>query len=212
MVDGELSHQQEREVLLHCEETNCWRKLALGYVEQQMLRRELPSLFEEKPGPQTNALETQVQTPSSLHRRTNPNLTNHGWGKWSLAAAIVLAVAVGYGAGWGLRKPDSSTIAFPNEIAINDLQPKDSTQESIPWIIQTPNGAELQQIEIPIASSESESSWDEILRPGYDKALLDEMRSQGLNLQFQRTLTPVRLKNGKKVVVPVDYIFEQPFQ
>ncbi len=63
MVDGELSVEQQRVVLLACEENHQWRDLALAYVESQAWGHELRSL---------------TQDPGSPWNHTVAHETNHG--------------------------------------------------------------------------------------------------------------------------------------
>ena len=205
MVDGELSVEEEQQLLRQCESTSQWRDLALAFTESQALKRELPNLFA--------AVETQPREMVLLETQnsTQENTIKASWGMWSLAAAILLALGVGYGAGWGLRS--QSPQADATDFATVSNGNKSDPQNSLQWMVNTPDGTGLQQIEVPILSTDDlKETWQEMLLAEREKELLQQMRNRGLNLEHQRTLTPVRLRNGQQVVVPVDYFYEKPLQ
>ena len=81
------------------------------------------------------------------------------------------------------------------------------------FTLANPTTNELQQIHLPIVSvSDLGPDWQTRLRPTLPEDLLQEMRAGGLNVRQTRTVTPVRLPDGRRVLVPIDYYFEQPYQ
>ena len=218
MVDGELDRDDERQLLLDCEANDNWRELALAYVESQVLKREMSGLLSEReptalaagtiasessaPKPVANA----IGSPAYVSRSEESPKSN--WNAWSLAAAILLSLGVGYGMGWGWQNTSPTNPSFTaNQTNENGFS------ASMQFTVSHPSTRELQQVEIPVLrATDLGPDWQQKLQAGSEDDLLREMQSQGLNLRQERTLTPVRLPNGQRVVVPVDYFYEQPFQ
>jgi len=209
MVDGELDRAAERQLLLDCESTNEWRQLALAYVESQVLKREMTSLRSEPTALATGAIEPPV--PKRSARTTESGdlpISKDNWNAWSLAATVLLSLGIGYGVGWGWQNTSPANSSF----TANQPQENRATS-SMQFTVSHPSTQELQQVEIPVLqATDLGPDWQQKLQAGAAEGLLREMQSQGLNLRQERTLTPVRLPNGQRVVVPVDYFYEQPFQ
>ncbi len=205
MVDGELDRDAERKLLLDCEANNEWRELALAYVESQVLKREMGGLLNEP----TSRASVESASPSvPANNVTEP--ANRSWSFWSTSAAILLSLGVGYGMGWGWQNTSMSNPSFTANR--EEIGTTSSTPLSMQFTVSHPATRELQQVEIPVLrATDLGPDWQQKLQIGADD-LLREMQSQGLNLRQERTLTPVRLPNGQRVVVPVDYFYEQPFQ
>ena len=93
MADGELSSDEQRNLLLKCEEEDRWRELALTYVESQVLGGELsqPSFLSGA----NEASSKEVVAPSQ-----NDSKPSRDWNVMSLAAAVLLSLGLGYGLGW----------------------------------------------------------------------------------------------------------------
>ena len=134
-------------------------------------------------------------------------------GAWSLAVAVLLSLGLGYGLGWGWQRAAIETPDFAAKPPIGELDRESELPSSMQFMVNHPTTRELQQVEIPLLkATDLGPNWQQRLQASSSSGLVDEMRRQGLNLRQQRTLTPVRLSNGQRVVVPVDYFYEQPYQ
>ncbi len=212
MVDGELTAQQQRELLIDCEENSRWRELALAYVESQALGCELKQMVSDttiSPMVAQDPVESSAMTP------------------WALAAAVILSLSIGYGGGWWLQSdnPMVATGGASSESVESDARQVASNQaatmpestskvpESMQFTVAHPTTNELRQIQLPIVNaSELQPGWEERLRPGIPADLDRELQAGGLKMEQSRTVVPVRLKDGRRVIVPVDYYIERPFQ
>ena len=167
------------------------------------MKRELSGILSE-PDDQNESTSPGVVLKEDVAPPRSKNASRQTW--W-VAASALIALGIGYALGGSgqTNSPSSSSIATHEE-----KQPKNSIQ----WLVNDPQGQELRQIEIPVLSTaDLKESWQEhLLSVDRERALMQEMRGHGLNMEHQRTLTPVRLKNGQRVIVPVDYFYEKPIQ
>lgn len=222
MVDGELDRSSERQLLLECEERGQWRDLALAFVEARSLKRELCGLFVTPPKEVasqdpllrkngTNAVSRPSHTSlaGSNQQAEREKRNRPYW--WSLATAVLLSLGVGYSLGWDKNSNPASKLA--EQQATFRTEYPESLPSSMQITVNHPKSAELQQVEIPLMrASDLGPDWQERLRANGADSLVREMQQQGLNLRQQRTFTPVRLRGGQRVIVPVDYYYEQPYQ
>lgn len=213
LVDGELNRNAEREFLLECEANNSWRDLALAFIESRALEQEMKGLMSAVRDTAPNR-DSKVQ-PSSP-RKPRPEQTT--WDAWSLAAAVLLSLGIGYGMGWGWQRTTSGASEFVAEQPIHrptnqTINPASNRPASMQFMVDHPATRELQQVEIPLLqATDLGPDWQQRLQTNSWDRIVDDMRRQGLNLRQERTITPVRLSNGQRVVVPVDYFYEQPYQ
>ena len=201
MVDGELAMEARRDLLLQCDEKSQWRDLALAYVESQTLSGELKSFVAE------STVAKQTYTPDKS------GTAEKSWGPWALAAGLLLALGFGYGAGTWWQ---SSGVGTAN-VAVAPTDGSETTEllkpESMQFMVGNPGTNEMQQVQLPIVNaSDLQPGWEDQLRPGIPDELRRELRSGGIDMQQMRTVMPVRLQDGRRVIVPIDYYIERPFQ
>ena len=216
MVDGELGVQQQRQLLLDCEHEDRWRELALAYVEAQAFASELKT-YATEPMP---SKETAPSERSPRRGTEHPPGSAIGWGPWSLAAAVMLSLSLGYGAGWWWQPGsdyivDSKTgpVASQELSANGDGTPPVQSPRSMQFTVSNPVTNEFDQIQLPLVkASDLRPGWEEQLHGGIPEQLQRELNKGGLHMEQTRTVMPVRLKDGRRVIVPVDYFVERPFQ
>ena len=76
LVDGELTEQEQRELLTACDEQpERWRDMALAYVEAQTWRTELSNLVKEPQTPTAILRMEDPVTPRSQLSSTPPSST-----------------------------------------------------------------------------------------------------------------------------------------
>ena len=208
MVDGELTVQEQRGLLVDCEQRDAWRDLALAYVESQALGLELKGLADGESessltlrsgGRGREAAKVRVPAP---------------WHAWSLAASMLLILGLGFGLGWWMDRPavmpnlanapDATSEAV--ESVVGDLS-------SMQFTIADPQTNELRQIDLPtVRASTLGPNWPDRLPRAVSEDFVREMRSRGLDVRQQRMFVPVTTSNGQRVIIPVDYVdLEQKF-
>ena len=208
MVDGELDRDEQRGLLVRCEERNGWRELALAYVQAQALRDDLKTYVEDA-----------AQKPASTSQPQNESVP---WSPWALAAAIMLSLGMGYGLGtWWQGEAGvapaplvaDSNIPVNDDVAKDDLPKPIEAPETMQFMVSNPSTNEWHSIDLPIVkASELGPGWEEELRRPIPDELVQQMQDRGYRLRQTQTITPVRMQNGQRVLVPMDYYFHQPYQ
>ncbi len=221
MVDGELSVEQQRVVLLACDENHEWRELALAYVEDQAWGHELRSLARDRGSPWNNAVANE-QNAGGRDRAeaARPRFVPTPWHPLSLAAAICVSLTLGFGLGWwgqiGADRLPPRVVA-----TVDDLPPAPSSvaaQAQLPYssmkiTVSDPAANELKQIDLPIVRASSwGDDWQSHLLSAVPESVVNELRGRGHEVTQHRWMIPVRLSDGQRVIVPVDYVnFEQGY-
>jgi anti-sigma factor RsiW len=218
LVDGELTDEEEREVLLQLEQDpRGWRRCALAFLEARCWQREMGRVRQHVGADCLGARLTRLDQEQRLAATRPPG--KRGWGVWALtvAATFVLAFSV------GRLLPNSwNQDAAPAMLA----QPK--TQDSLPQtLVARPSLPETEAM--PAASFAAQngpignltlvdSTGREFAVPVYDwepgkadqiiygSSPLPPDLLRGLQRhqvrQYQRYV-PVKLGDGRQVVVPV---------
>lgn len=236
MVDGELSSSQQRELLLACETGDRWRDLALAYVESQVLSNALgeSSFLIEQPAnvlanSPSNASETQPNEASAESQTVDVQTEKAreqnalSWNTWSLAAAVLLSLGMGYGLGWwwqGVEPGDPINVVNTTPSHETPESPQlalgngTSNTETMPFWVSDSSGSEMRQVELPLVNaSDLGPNWQQDLqRPNLPSELVRELREGGMKLRQQRTMIRVRRPDGRLVLVPIDYFYEELFQ
>ena len=200
MVDGELDDQQQRALLLDCEARGTWRELALAYVESQALKQGLSDYLNEPPG------------EVAAERTSKPlDDVRSDWNPWSLAAAVLIALGLGYGMG---KAPGRDLATVDPEPAMVDATPESEVlPSSMQFMVSNPTTNELSSFDLPLVKA-SELGGDlrkQLHGPSPDE-YFHKMRDRGVSVHRRQTITPVRMENGQRVLVPIDYYLEQHFQ
>ncbi len=203
MVDGELESDQQRQLLLNCEEhPHAWRDLALAYVESQTLKCELKGLATEPaagPGYQRREPRARWQ----LYTRS-----------FSLAAAVLLSLALGYAGGlwWrGYRveypqtaEGTSSSGEFRGPTMNHAVEPSSSL---IQLTVADAANNEFRQIDVPVvAAAELGPDWREQVPQAVPSEVVSKMQKLGHDVRQNRRYIPMRLQDGRRVVLPYDEI------
>lgn len=245
MVDGELSANDQRQLLLMCDSENRWRELALAYVESQVFSKELHGFSQQEQSPvetATGPALVSVASPSEKAdgsidsgdnvslaapkqlavRQGQDGMSGRGWNVMSLAAVVLLSLGFGYGLGWWLQ-PDPEMTNSTRRVAVSDsnastipnvAQASPNQVETMPFLVSDSTGSEMKQVNLPLVNaSDLSPNWQEQLgRSDVPQDLLRELRSNGIKLHQQRTMTRVRLPDGRLVLVPIDYFYQELFQ
>jgi hypothetical protein len=139
LIDGRMP-QSERVALLECldDGPDGWRELALGFVEEQVLRSEL------------STLATRNDVDKSLPRVT---LHRARTGLWFSATAVVVALLVGGVAGRWLSSQEDSSDMDSGEVAEEPSSTGAQSQADDDYYVL---------LKPAIASPGEESSWDHV--------------------------------------------------
>lgn len=239
MVDGELSAKEQRELLLACETDDRWRELALAYVESQVLGNALGEstflmadavsdetpIAKGEPIPSESAQPTEREQRAGVHERRGSHAAPRHWHTLSLAAAVLISLGIGSGLGWwwqgvnpGTPSNVAESLSEPNKTQLaqgSNQQPSGkSAVETMPFWVTDSNGSELRQVALPLVNaSDLGPNWQQELRqPDLPPDLVEELRDRGMKLRQQRTMIRARRADGRLVLVPIDYFYEELFQ
>jgi hypothetical protein len=211
LVDGELDPRAQAELLGRLDENpGDWRKLALAFVEGQTLGFELRGIAAERSRPLPQEPRPEQVT---FRRRENPSAP---WSKLlSLAATMLVAVVIGFGAGrvWHRQSGPSTDPATPaKQSTIASPTPGVPTRyvsndENTPRGMVTVQAADGSPVELPVyeasygaekmLSADGTSVPPEVIRA---------LRSRGHEVKQQRRLWPIDLGDGRQIIVPVDQV------
>lgn len=188
LVDGELSEEEQRDVLRHMDgEAGSWRRLALAFVEGQSLGRDFRELLGNRSRPQTPSLA--AAPPSRV---------------WTSANIMLAACCVGLISGvlltWRQMHPDGSR----EGVSVVQQAP---ALESRPQVVRVSTGGPGQSdVEVPLVNvSEVNPDWLNS-RSGIPADVREALLESGQEFEESRRLIPFQLEDGRWGVIPVDEV------
>jgi hypothetical protein len=221
LVDDELSEQQRRQLLASLDDTpDGWRRCALAFLEAQCLGRELSRISRLRPTESRGEKRSVGGVAFGTHWRT------------LVAMAASFLVALGLGISWrSLFVPDRDFVSpsvdvaesgAPADGAVLDGLPEESSmavsgasadplQSSDSWrMVSFPvsNGSDgVEMIRLPAIERDSiDEAWLTNLPQGMPTEVVRAIEDSGHRVRGQRRLLPLRMKDGRRLVVPVDQV------
>ena len=201
LVDGELTDQEQRELLTACDEQpERWKDMALAYVEAQTWRTELSDLVEEPQAPaDTIRMEDHI-TPrpqlSSTPRRST------SWRMLQVAAMLFLSLTVGYGIGTinfdSPEKPPGSNVVIQPSAPVNG-------EQLVVWVPDQESGG-LQPMQVPVNNVTNLDRAKLDQHKELSRELSDALIDDGHEVTQHRTWHPVQLRDGRGAFIPTDNI------
>ena len=206
LVDGELTDERRRQLLLSCEnQPERWREVALAFVEAQILRTEVRSLVNDvAPSAQKN--EQPILKRSRYDWLNRP---------WALAAAVLVSIGAGFGLGALVNSIEANVPAASHrELATADAAVDPVPNRAIPsgpktvqLVISEPDSNQLRPVEVPLVPASRLDEWASTLPRDF---LPDDIRRTlqqlGHEVKHKRQLIPVALPDGSRALVPVDNV------
>ena len=219
LVDGELNESARRELLSRLDdEPGGWRGCALAFLESQSWRRELGAIAGE------SSAELRPSRPARWFRFGGPAGTLLAMAA-SFMAALVLGGLVqairnpgipGGGTGPEARVDRPATEAQadkagPAENLPPDLPGKLASAPPKVRVVELPGPEGLegegQTIWLPVVEGDQlGENWLESLPAPMSPELLEQLQKAGLRVEQRRKLLPWRMKDGRRLVVPVDEV------
>ena len=218
LVDGELTDEQERELLLQLErDPSGWRRCALAFLESRCWQREMGRLRQRFGA---ECLGARLERLDKETSRARPPQTGHwGWGVWALTMAATFLLAFTVGRFLPLTWRDGP---LPNSVA----QPR-SVDRSQETLVARPTLPSTEAVPAEYLASHNEPIGNltlvddsgrqfEVPVYNWNQLTADQMMSRSSPLppelvrglkrhevrQYQRYV-PVKLGDGRQVVVPV---------
>jgi hypothetical protein len=204
LVDGELSSDEYRDLLAGLElEPQGWRRCALAFLESQSLRQELAEFRREIASP---APSKPVVAASHAKERSN----SRGRFVAMLAVAASLLLAIGATSLlWNARSLWRGTPQVVNKPVTEDESPaEENVADEIAADGSLGNLAfslDGNAIELPVYHVDSAA---ELLTANSAPVLPQEtiraLAQQGRRVLRRRTVMPIELEDGGRVLVPID--------
>ena len=221
LVDGELSQQQRRELLVSLDDTpDGWRRCAAAFLEAQCLHSELGQISCVRPDQSRAEKRSGGGAVTGTHWRT------------FVAMAASFLVALGLGIGWrslfvsdrGFVSPsgDMAESDAPADRAVLDEFPEESSMaasdaaadpEEIPdsWrmvsFAVSDGSDKVEMVQLPAVERETiDEAWLMNLPRGMSPEMVRAIDESGHRVRTQRRLLPLRMNDGRRLVVPVDQV------
>ncbi len=222
LVDGELSQREHRELLAGLDdEPSGWRCCALAFLEAQA--------WEQDFGPIVGFRKGTVPFLQRENRTRSSRLSRHTGMLLAMAASFLVALYLGLllrgvqGPGNPPARPPIDAIAGMGAVAKpaqESLQPESvqpdvllqgETPES-PWRMVTlattegPHG-KSESIRLPAVERDSiDEDWLAGVPAAMPADVLRALERTGHKVHQRRELLPLRMKDGRRLVVPVDQV------
>ncbi len=206
LADGELNETQRKELLASLDqEPDGWRRWHWLFLEAQCWKKELGDLRQTAP-----ARPMSVALPPHTKKRNSSPLGLPGT---LMAMAATFLLALGVGAWWLNYNRPGGMIGGPgpNQMASQSGGPAETTNPSAPWqmVKLFPAGSTdpAQAIQLPaLVRDRIDENWLQNLPAPIPESVAENLRRNGFKVQTQQELMPLVLKDGRRLVVPVDKV------
>ncbi|MEZ5941274.1 MAG: hypothetical protein R3C18_07780 [Planctomycetaceae bacterium] len=233
-IDGELSEQAEVDFLSSLDQqSEHWRGLALGFIEDRLLRRACQSFPFEMSAPEPPQAVVAARKPSRREKGS--------WLPFVATLSLSLCLGVAIGLTW-VTWHRSSGSGLVNEGAIAEVEPSNTTEPSLigrpsqGMNLQVGNGGVRTVKDVPTTSLASEpltvdpdyelGLWNDndesVVLPVYSypnarpemyerKSVIPqdveaELRQRGYSVNHRRRYMVIDLEDGRRIVVPQDAV------
>jgi hypothetical protein len=227
LVDGELPEAQRRQLLASLDEQpDGWRRCALAFLEAQSWADEMQAIAHPvaapvvpaRPEPAAIIRPQASQTPAGWRRANVGTLA-------TLAAGIMLCFALGLGAGRWLDRPEpgyrilnrgaeSQSLAATGGQAARSANPGDAAMDHVTLVLGEgvlgEGRDEMVPVQVPIVKDPALAAGWLNASPPLPADVRQALERLGGRVREHRQLIPVRMGDGREVVVPVDRVDLQP--
>ena len=216
LVDGELSESQRRELLSQLDdEPGGWRRCALAFLEGQSWTQDLGALLGER------ARQQSVKRPGGWPRLSGPAGT-----LLAMAASFLVALFLGglVQSVWRSEDPlpgpqinDLVGTTSPEAPAPDEKSPEGppaippeqpETSAGRVWLVELPGtDGQGRTIRLPAVERDRiDESWLKSLPAPMSAETLERLKKAGLQVEQRRELLPLRMEDGRRLLVPVDNV------
>lgn len=225
LADGELNRRQISALLQQAQsQPELWESMALAFVENQVLQREIAAGQDEAVWTRT-ARRAEHKSPASQRPPS--------WRWWSALAATWLLMPLAY---WTGSLNSASSFGPSPQVAVNEVQQHDSKQdpgllaqndgqspsrEPNPPLYSAPyrmnlvsrDGTRLVENPVPIYPDAlyDVSGLSEVPTTPISLDARQKLHRWGLQVRPQTTLIEVRLEDGREIVVPIHSYTVTPY-
>jgi hypothetical protein len=219
LVDGELGESDRRALLVRLEhEPDGWRRCALAFLESQCWKSglsemaiSLESTAEEKLHPSATPSASPPQRRQTWRQHLATGLT--------MAASFLLALSLGMGlrSNWlgvaGHSRDNSSAVAAtaltakPDSSSVSpQATPASGAVEFVDLDVNSPDG-KAQTLRFPATRvSDVDEGMLNQIPYAVSPELLRAFEQSGHRVLQKREVVPLRMNDGRRLVVPVDHV------
>ena len=220
LVDGELSEAQRRELLVGLDnEPGGWRRCALAFLESQSWKRALRGFADDQATGKSRRLLESEEIPA----RPSPDRARFARSKWSsrlgTAAAMAASFLAVFWMGSLVRNAYLDRAGAPAG-AIGQLAKSGDAAGTVaqgpaaphPWQMVTvsmpgDSKGERSLLSVPAVERDNvDSQWVRSAPSAIPDDVMQALRRTGHQVEQHRELVPVRLNDGRQLVVPVDQV------
>jgi hypothetical protein len=207
LVDGELTDETQRQLLLSMDaQPDAWRRCALAFIEAQSLRLDLRGAVRESAATIDGGQSPAVAKPAS------PRFLLYRFQWMAMAASLIAAFVVG-SISRKLWLPAAAENEPKQMVAMATGSGDQGTaagggaeqRQTYKVSLQMPDG---QTVDVPVEQA-TDGELQSLLTD--EKPVLSEVERQmlestGHEIQQRREVYPMRLNDGRQLLVPVDYV------
>jgi hypothetical protein len=224
LVDGELSEPQRRELLAALDEQpDGWRQCALAFLEAQSWQDDLQAIAHPAP-----ASPTGPQPASNTGPQPALNVRPQSWWRAAslgmlaaLAASVMLCFALGMSTGRWLDRPGRESrvsgrgseglpLVAAGARVERPADPAASATDDLLTLVLAEGRDDAVPVQVPIVKDPAlVADWLNA-PPPLPADLRQTLELLGGRVREHRQLMPVRMGDGREVVVPVNRIDLQP--
>jgi len=206
LVDGELTETRRKEVLLKLgDEPNGWRRCAMAFLQAQAWTKDLGSLT-SRPDLGMSRLNFAVRQRPTFVRRLATIM--------AVAAGFIIALFIGFRTQEMLNPRGVDTSPGANFVASDEMpRPSDDKGANDKWQTVTlvsnngPKGNE-RPFRLPVTERDN---FDITQTPNtLPPDVLRSLRQAGHDVRQSRQFIPLKMKDGRQLVVPVDEVELRP--
>jgi len=213
LVDGELSEAERRDLLARLDdEPGGWRRCALAFLEAQCWKQTAKALIAASPP----AAAASVAAPSPpILRRGTPR------GRWTAATALAASLLLAFWLGTAIHStrveppamsPGASSLAVQHAPPNRQLVGAPAQGLGEPWRIvnvSAPSEARDARLSFNVPAVERDSfdpQWLQNMPSAMPEDVMRAFVRTGHQVQQRRDFVPVPLKDGRRLVMPVDTV------
>ncbi len=223
LVDGELDEQRRRELLSGLDKRpGGWRKCALAFLEAQSFGQELSLLLstdEKCSESSTHSPQVAASSKRIASRRSWPN--RQAATLMAMAASFFLAMLIGVAVNDSAKGPTAGTQPAPfNSIATVDVpsvtaptavsvvdRHTNGPSSPVQMVTLKTSGENGRSISLPAVRREKlDEKWLQDLPPAMPDDVLQALKRTGHQIEQNRRLVPLKMKDGNRLFVPVDQV------
>ena len=231
LVDGELTTDEYREMLTTLdEEPGGWRRCAMAFLEAQAWtleirhEREQTEVIRTSPGERESvelptrpvvaeqSMTVNKSSPISVVRSVKRREGGHSWLTDLVRIAAIIMFSLGLGM-WiqDFRKGQPATAPFiagtgpaVKSPAAPALVPRTIHPVGKPVTLVLDDRHEKRSIDLPLTVVNSPMKWMSQPRTAMPPEMIQQLRRMGHKVQRQGKFVPVRLHDGRQIIVPME--------